>query len=114
MDLKGKIVLAESGGISLDEKIDNVVEQGAVGMIFINTDSMETLVDGEHALKPIPVVSVGKNDGQALLAQWKEKKQKQVVANLEGLLAVRATSYNVIASLPANHSPSTGEIVVIG
>lgn len=74
VDLTGKLALVERGEISFGDKLKNVVDKGAVGMVVFNhaEGGEETLgmnlgdVVKEEKYSKIPVTSLGHSDGAKL------------------------------------------------
>ncbi|WP_102273749.1 M28 family peptidase [Cytobacillus massiliigabonensis] len=111
-DVKGKIVLVERGDISFIEKISNVLEKGAVGVLMYNNadegNSFGQAADGQN----IPAVAITKADGLKLVDQL---KAKEISVSLDvDIEKIEKTSYNVIATKPATEKKNTGQIVTVG
>lgn len=76
-DVKGKIALIKRGGLTFQEKLDRAHEKGAIaGIVFNNTAG--SLGMSVKDLK-IPSVSIGLADGEYMLAQIAEQKNKVLI-----------------------------------
>lgn len=111
-DVKGKIVLAERGDIAFVEKIKNVLEKGAVGVLMYNNldegNTFGQVAEGQN----IPAVAITKAEGLKLVQQL---KTKEISVTLDvDIEKIEKTSYNVIATKPATEKKHTGQIVTVG
>lgn len=68
LDMAGKIALVRRGDITFEEKVQFAYESGAAGVIIYNNVFGDISMTVGNDLK-IPVVSIGKDDGDALAAR---------------------------------------------
>ncbi|MDQ0246159.1 aminopeptidase YwaD [Bacillus fengqiuensis] len=112
--VKGKIALVERGDLSFIEKMENVIDKGAVGVIMFNREGASGndfgVVDpGQN----IPAVAISREQGLELVDQLKSGPVGASI-HVEGSGFIEKTSYNVIASKKPNPNKDTGQIVSIG
>lgn len=112
-NVKGKIALIERGSITFVEKLQNVIDKGAVGVILYNSAPTGNNVGVADPGQNIPAVSITRAQGLALVEQL---KNGPVEAHLKvtGSGFVAKTSYNVIASMKPNKNKDNGQIVLVG
>ncbi|GGA43646.1 aminopeptidase YwaD [Kroppenstedtia guangzhouensis] len=111
-DVKGKIALIQRGEISFFEKAQNAAQAGAVGaIIYNNTEGPVNGTLGEPA--QIPVVSLSKEDGEALKSQLTtgQRVEATMVADVE---LFPSHSQNVIGTIPAQKGPKKAKTIVVG
>lgn len=82
LDMTGKIALVRRGDITFEEKVQFAYEAGAAGVIIYNNVFGDITMTVGNDLK-IPVVSIGKDDGEALAAR-ETGTLKFDVSNLAG------------------------------
>ncbi|MBQ4071863.1 MAG: leucine-rich repeat protein [Clostridia bacterium] len=70
VDIEGKIALVKRGDITFEEKVQFAYEAGAAGIIIYNNIFGEISMTVGNDLK-IPVVSISKDDGDAMAARSK-------------------------------------------
>ena len=70
IDIEGKIALVKRGDITFEEKVQFAYEAGAAGIIIYNNIFGEISMTVGNDLK-IPVVSISKDDGDAMAAKEK-------------------------------------------
>lgn len=116
LDLTGKIALIQRGEISFADKILNAAAQGAEGVIiFNNTDGALNGTLGAPNDNYIPVVSITRDAGQALLSAIESGENPTATITIEGAEGGIQTSQNVIATkAPTNKNKATNGIVAIG
>jgi aminopeptidase YwaD len=106
--LQGKVALLERGELTFSEKVSNVAEAGAVAAIIFN--QAERSFSGTlRTPAPIPVVTLGRQEGQALrdrVARGSVLVEVAVDADV-----VTRQSRNVIGRLPGSRP---GAIVIGG
>ncbi|AZU62020.1 M28 family peptidase [Neobacillus mesonae] len=111
--VKGKIALIERGDITFVEKIQNVFDKGAVGVIMYNNTGTSNGFGQAAYGQNIPAVSITRAQGLALVDQV---KNGPVTAHIKvtGSGMEEKTSYNVIAKMKPNKNKDTGQVVMIG
>ncbi|MDR7238453.1 M28 family peptidase [Neobacillus drentensis] len=112
-DLTGKIALIERGDLTFIEKVMNVLNKGAVGVLMYNNVDTGNNFGQVNSTQKIPAVAITQAQGQELVQKL---KSGQLTATLDvgKMERVEKTSYNVIASLKPNKNKDTGQIVTIG
>ncbi|GHI00378.1 M28 family peptidase [Neobacillus kokaensis] len=110
--VKGKIALIQRGEIAFVDKVQNVLDKGAVGVILYNT-AESTGVGIANPGQDIPAVTITKSQGEALV---KQLESGPVTAHIKvtGSGYQEKTSYNVIAKMKPNKNKDTGQVVMIG
>ena len=78
LDIEGKVALVKRGDITFEEKVQYAYEAGAAGIIIYNNIGGEISMTVGNDLK-IPVVSISKDDGDAMAALGSGK----IVVNFE-------------------------------
>ena len=111
--VKGEIALIERGDITFVEKIHNVLDKGAVGVIFYNNSGTSNTFGQADYGQNIPVVSINRAQGLALVEQL-EAGPKTAYLKVTGSGMVEKTSYNVIAKMKPHKNKDTGQVVMIG
>jgi aminopeptidase YwaD len=116
LDLTGKIALVERGAISFADKVLNAAAQGAEGVIiFNNADGVINGTLGGPNDAYVPVVSITRDAGQAILADLNNGETLTATVTIEGAEGGIRTSHNVIATkAPTNKNKGTNDIVAIG
>jgi aminopeptidase YwaD len=119
LDLTGKIVLMERGEISFKEKMLNVAEKGAAGVIFYNNAPGDILGSlGEAHDSFIPAVLLTQTVGDNLVKHINQNPETHASLTIEGAKSNKNTSHNVIATIkPSNQNSKTNathDIIVIG
>ncbi|WP_309520690.1 M28 family peptidase [Peribacillus frigoritolerans] len=112
-NVSGKIALVERGDITFVEKVQNVLNKGAVGVLMYNNSPSGNNFGQVSAGQNIPAVAITQAQGLELVEQL---KTKQITSTLEVGKAERIekTSYNVIASLNPKANKDNGQIVTVG
>ncbi|WP_042454519.1 DUF4910 domain-containing protein [Neobacillus dielmonensis] len=112
VEVKGKIALVERGDIPFVEKVQNLIDGGAIGVIMFN-NSPDGIVPGQMPENTtFPAVAISKAAGLKLVEQLKNTPMN---AELDVDIAkIKKESYNVIASRKPDKDQDTGEIVTIG
>lgn len=111
-DVKGKIALVERGDLTFVEKVQNVLNKGAVGVLMYNNSTSGNNFGQVSEGQDIPAVAITRDQGLALVDQL---KSGPVEATLDvDIEKIEKTSYNVIASLKPNKNKDTGQIITIG
>ncbi|WP_421381706.1 M28 family peptidase [Bacillus salacetis] len=113
-ELEGKIALIERGVFNFYDKIQNVLDAGAVGVIMFNREGASGnnfgyTYDGQN----IPAVAITREEGLELVDQLNTETIEATVS-VEGASYEMLTSYNVIAKMKPNPNKDTGQIVMIG
>lgn len=111
--VKGKIALIERGDLTFVEKIQNVFDKGAVGVIMYNNTGTSNAFGQAAYGQNIPAVSITRAQGLALVEQV---KNGPVTAHIKvtGSGLEQKTSYNVIAKMKPHKNKDTGQVVMIG
>ncbi|WP_243290164.1 M28 family peptidase [Bacillus sp. FJAT-47783] len=115
-DLSGKIALIKRGSFSFAEKVLNAANAGAEAVIIFNH------IDGElHGTLGganddfVPVVSITKQEGEALVSQLSSGQAFTASVTVEGANVSAKTSHNVIATKKATHKKKdTNQMVIVG
>ena len=104
---KGKIALIERGTNPFVEKVQNVLDKGAVGVILYNNTGTSNNVGVADPGQNIPAVTITRAQGLVLVEQL---KSGPVTAHVKvtGSGYVEKTSYNVIAKMKPNKNKDTG------
>ena len=110
--IKGKIALVERGDITFVEKVQNLVNGGAIGVIMFN-NSPDGIVAGQLPDNvTFPAVAISRKAGLTLVEQL---KTTPITANMEvDITKIETTSYNVIASRKPDKKHDTDQIITIG
>jgi len=111
--IKGKIALIERGDITFVEKIQNVLNKGAVGVIMYNNSGTSNAFGQASYGQNIPAVAITKAQGLALAEQLKAGSFTAKI-KVSGSGFLEKTSYNVIAKMKPQKNKDTGQIVMIG
>ncbi|SDO37121.1 M28 family peptidase [Halobacillus aidingensis] len=112
--VSGKIALIERGEISFYEKIQNVIDKGAVGVIMFNREGTEgndfgSTYEGQN----IPAVAIDREAGLSLVNQLQSEEVTAEVS-VQDAGPIDQTSYNVIATMKPHKNKDTGQIVTVG
>ncbi|MFJ7859112.1 M28 family peptidase [Peribacillus sp. NPDC097206] len=112
-DVSGKIALIERGDINFVDKVQNVLNKGAVGVLMYNNSPSGNNFGQVSAGQNIPAVAITQAQGVELVEQL---KTKPVTATLEvgKVERIEKTSYNVIASLKPKPNKDNGQIITVG
>ncbi|MEH6943070.1 M28 family peptidase [Bacillus sp. JJ722] len=111
-DVKGKIVLIERGDLTYVEKLKNVIDKGAIGVIMYNNTSPGNNFGSVGEGQSIPSVAISQEEGLKIVEKLKNKSLEATIdINQE---KIEKTSYNVIASLKPKKENDTNQIVTIG
>ena len=111
--VKGKIALIERGDNPFVEKVQNVLDKGAVGVILYNNTGTTNNVGGADPGQNIPAVTITRAQGLELVEQL---KSGPVTAHVKvtGSGYIEKTSYNVIAKMKPHKNKDTGQVVMVG
>jgi aminopeptidase YwaD len=110
-EVEGNIALVERGDITFIEKVQNVLDKGAVGVLMYNTGSGNNFGQASEG-QNIPAVAITRDQGLALVD---ELKSGPVEATLDvDIKRIEKTSYVVEAKLMPNKNKDTGQIVTVG
>ncbi len=113
-DVAGKIALIERGSYSFYEKIQNVYDKGAIGVIMFNGEGRSGNSFGyAYEGQDIPAVGITREAGLQLVDQL-NKEDVQAIVSVENAGTVDKTSYNVIAKKEPHPNKDTGQIVTVG
>ncbi|MGE7661293.1 M28 family peptidase [Peribacillus sp. NPDC097197] len=112
-DVSGKIALIERGDINFVDKVQNVLNKGAVGVLMYNNSPSGNNFGQVSAGQNIPAVAITQAQGLELVEQL---KTKPITATLEvgKVERIEKTSYNVIASLKPKPNKDNGQIITVG
>lgn len=111
-DVKGKIALIERGDLSFVEKVKNVLDKGAVGVIMYNSAAEGNSFGQVGEGQTIPAVAITREEGLKLAEQLKGKELSATIdVDIE---KIEKTSYNVIATKKATSKKNTGQILTVG
>lgn len=111
-DVKGKIALIERGDITFVEKIQHVLDKGAVGVIMYNSSETGNNFGQVGPEQDIPAVAITRAAGLQLVEQL---DAGEISVTLDVLVErVENTSYNVIASRKPVKDNDTDQIITIG
>ena len=110
-EVRGKIALVERGDITFIEKVQNVLDKGAVGVLMYNTGSGNNFGQAAEG-QNIPAVAITREQGLALVDKL---KSGAVEATLDvDIEKIEKTSYVVEAKLKPSKNKDTGQIVTVG
>jgi aminopeptidase YwaD len=113
-DVEGKIALIERGSYSFYDKIQNVLDKGAVGVIMFNGNGNTGYQFGSaYEGQDIPAIAISREDGLELVNRL-ENESVTATVNVENAGNVDKTSYNVIAKKKPHPNKDTGQITMIG
>ncbi|MCM3668117.1 M20/M25/M40 family metallo-hydrolase [Mesobacillus maritimus] len=112
-EVRGKIALIERGEITFVEKIQNVLDKGAVGVIMYNNSGTSNRFGQANAGQNIPAVAITRDQGLELVNQLKGGPVEATI-KVEGSGFVEKTSYNVIAKMKPHKNKDTNQVVMIG
>src|SRR5699024_1425740 len=111
-DVDGKIALVERGDLTFVEKVQNVLDEGAVGVIMYNNSDEGNRFGQVQKGQDIPAAAITRENGLVLVDQLDEE---EVTVTLDvNIEQIEKTSYNVIASLKPDEDVDTGQLVTIG
>ncbi|MBY0097139.1 M28 family peptidase [Mesobacillus maritimus] len=111
--VKGKIALIQRGDNPFVEKVQNVIDKGAVGVILYNNSGTSNNVGVADPGQNIPAVTLTRAQGQALVEQL-EGGPVQATVKVTGSGYTEKTSYNVIAKMKPHKNKDTGQVVLVG
>lgn len=111
--VSGKIALIERGDINFVDKVQNVLNKGAVGVLMYNNSPSGNNFGQVSAGQNIPAVAITQAQGLELVEQL---KTKPITATLDvgKVERIEKTSYNVIASLKPKPNKDNGQILTVG
>lgn len=111
-DVDGKIALVERGDLTFVEKVQNVLDEGAVGVMMYNNSDEGNRFGQVQRGQDIPAAAITREAGLDLVEQLNEG---ELTVTLEvNVEQIEKTSYNVIASLKPDEDIDTGQLVTIG
>ncbi|MEH7304156.1 M28 family peptidase [Neobacillus drentensis] len=111
-EVAGKIALVERGDITFIEKVQNVLDKGAIGVLMYNNSSNGNNFGQAAEGQGIPAVAITRAQGLTLVDQL---KSGPVEATLDvDIEKIEKTSYVVEAKLKPNKNKDTGQIVTVG
>lgn len=112
VDVEGKIALAERGDIPFVEKVQNVLDKGAVGVIMYNSEDEGNRFGQVGKDQDMIAAAITRESGLELVEQVAAGEVEATLnVNVE---EIEMTSYNVIASLKPDKDVDTGQLVTIG
>ncbi|MFB6364928.1 M28 family peptidase [Paenibacillus elgii] len=114
LELEGKIALIEAGEIDNNEKIANAADQGAVAVILYDPSSNAPISDTQYSTLSLPTVSLSGKDAQDLKQRLAANGSPRASLSVQGVAAIAATSYNVVATLRPNTTTTTKDLVTVG
>ena len=111
--VSGKIALIERGDINFVDKVQNVLNKGAVGVLMYNNSPSGNNFGQVSTGQNIPAVAITQAQGLELVEQL---KTKPITTTLEvgKVERIEKTSYNVIASLKPKPNKDNGQIITVG
>ncbi|OCA84164.1 aminopeptidase [Bacillus sp. FJAT-27225] len=111
--VKGKIALIERGDITFVEKIQNVLDKGAVGVVMYNNSGTSNRFGQAAYGQNIPAVAITRAQGLSIVEQL---KNGPITAHIKvtGSGLEEKISYNVIAKMKPNKNKDTGQVVMVG
>ncbi|MFS0862597.1 M20/M25/M40 family metallo-hydrolase [Fredinandcohnia sp. 179-A 10B2 NHS] len=112
-EVDGKIALIERGDITFVEKVQNVLDKGAVGVIMYNNSGTSNRFGQANPGQDIPAVAITMEQGLNLVEQL-ENGPLEATLKVEGSGYIEKTSYNVIASKKPHKNKDNGQIVMVG
>jgi len=116
-DVTGKVVLVtRDAGFHRSSQYRLVTEHGGVAMLYISTSpdnliQVGTVADPEDGLGPLPVITVGADDGATIVAALEDGQTVTATLNVQASVAP-ATGRNVIGRRPG--TASQGEYLLFG
>src|SRR5690625_1080313 len=111
-DVDGKIALIERGDLPFVEKVQNVLDEGAVGVIMFNDSDEGNRFGHVQKGQDISAGAITRENGLALVDQMEEE---ELTVTLDVTVEqIEKTSYNVIASMKPEEDVDTGQLVTIG
>ncbi|WP_163527775.1 M28 family peptidase [Halobacillus ihumii] len=113
-NVDGKIALIERGSYTFYDKVQNVMDKGAVGVIMFNGENQSGnhfgyTYDGQD----IPAVAITREAGLKLVERLKTE-QVTTTLTVKNAGTIDKTSYNVIATKEPHKKKDNGQIVMIG
>ncbi|WP_066249894.1 M28 family peptidase [Neobacillus drentensis] len=111
-EVKGKIALVERGDITFIEKVQNVLNRGAVGVLMYNNSSNGNAFGQAQEGQNIPAVAITQTQGLELVGKLKSGPV-EVTLDVD-IEKIEKTSYVVEAKLKPNKNKDTGQIVTVG
>ncbi|MCH6266411.1 M28 family peptidase [Neobacillus citreus] len=111
--VKGKIALIERGDITFVQKVQNVFDKGAVGVVMYNNTGTSNAFGQATYGQNIPAVAITRAQGLALVEKLKNGTLTAHI-KVTGSGVEEKTSYNVIAKMKPNKNKDTGQVVMIG
>ncbi|SEA04337.1 aminopeptidase YwaD [Thalassobacillus cyri] len=113
-EVAGKIALIERGEISFYDKIQNVLDKGAAGVIMFNREGTTgNQFGGIYEGQDIPAVAVTREAGLELVDRLATEEVIATVS-VEGASYIKGTSHNVIAKKKPHPNKDNGQIVMVG
>ncbi|WP_037986093.1 M28 family peptidase [Thalassobacillus devorans] len=113
-EVAGKIALIERGEISFYDKIQNVMDKGAVGVIMFNREGTTgNQFGGIYEGQDIPAVAITREAGLELVDRLATEEVTATVS-VEGASYIKGTSHNVIAKKKPHPNKDNGQIVMVG
>jgi aminopeptidase YwaD len=111
--VKGKIALIQRGTNPFVEKVQNVLDKGAVGVILYNNSGTSNNVGVANPGQNIPAVTITKAQGLEIVEQLKQGPLTATI-KVTGSGYTEKTSYNVIAKMKPHKNKDTGQVVMVG
>ncbi|WP_085506452.1 M28 family metallopeptidase [Thalassobacillus devorans] len=113
-EVDGKIALIERGQIPFYNKIQNVLDKGAIGVIMFNGEGSTGNQFGyTYDGQDIPAVAITREAGLELIERLAAEDVIATVS-VEGAGYITGTSHNVIAKKAPHPNKDNGQIVMVG
>ena len=109
LDVRGKLALVQRGTLRFSDKVHNLAEAGAVGVIVYN-DSAGPVLGSLISPEAVPAVTVSAETGQQLLGLLDGSSGPPTVRLVVDGATVERMGTNVIADLPGA-SPDAGVVL---
>lgn len=111
-EIKGKIALVERGDLSFIDKVKNLLNKGAAGVLMYNNLPSDPFTGQLANDQSLPAVGITREKGLELVELL---KTKEITATIDAdVEKIETKSYNVIASRKPEKKDDTGQIVTIG
>ncbi|PFP24774.1 aminopeptidase [Bacillus sp. AFS073361] len=112
-EVKGKIALVERGENTFVDKIQNVLDKGAVGVLMYNSTGTSNVFGQAAEGQNIPAVGITRAQGLDLVKKLNNGEKVSATLDVD-IQKIEKTSYVVEAKLKPKKNKDTGQIVTIG
>ncbi|UOQ95435.1 M28 family peptidase [Halobacillus shinanisalinarum] len=113
-EVEGKIALIQRGSYTYYDKVQNVLDKGAVGVIMFNGKGQPGNHFGyTYEGQDIPAVAITHEAGLKLVDRL-QNEQVTATVSVEDAGTIDKTSYNVIATKEPHKNKDNGQIAMIG